>query len=168
VQLIVSEWPVTGTEHRARGTGFEALRTLITDFRRLRAEQRIEPAEWVVAAIIADKAMKSLVESNFYVVKALARTSSFAFVDTFADGWATAVSGTATIGINVAIVVDVAKEKAKIQKEIAEVEKYVSGLEAQLSNAEFISKAPARVVEGMKAKKNEGEAKLEALKGRIT
>jgi valyl-tRNA synthetase len=166
VQLIVSEWPFQSTGHRARGTGFEALRTLITDLRRLRSEQGIEAARKIEVAIVAQDS--SLIQKNVEIVKHLARAESISFVQAIPEGWPTAVSGTMTVGLNVKGAADAKAEKAKMQKEIATVETYVSGLESQLSNDEFVSKAPARVVEGMRAKKNEGEAKLEALKGRIT
>ena len=166
--LIVAEWPeAKGSGGKGQGSGFEVLQTLVTDVRRLRAEQGIEPAKMIEVGVVADAAAKVLIESNLEVVKALARASSLAFVDAIGDGWATAISGTATIGINTAGAVDVEKEKAKLEKEIAELEPYIASTTAKLANAEFTSKAPVHVVEGMKAKLAEAEGKKEAIEGRL-
>jgi valyl-tRNA synthetase len=171
-KLIVSEWPVKAAGNAPQGGGFEVLRTLITDLRRLRAEQGIEPVKKVEYAIVAQD--KSLIEQNLEIVKHLSRAETISFVEAIEDGWATAVSGTMTIGLNIAgpavggaSAIDVGAEKVKTQKEIAEIEKYVSGLEAQLSNDEFVSKAPDHVVGRMKGKLGEGKVKLNALKDRL-
>lgn len=164
-KLIVSEWPAKAAGNAPQGGGFEILRTLITDLRRLRAEQGIEPVKKVEYAIVAQD--PTLVKQNLEIVKHLARAETISFVEAIEDGWATAVSGTMSIGLNIAGAIDVSKEKEKIQKEIDEIQKYVSGLEAQLSNDEFVSKAPDHVVGQMKGKLGEGKVKLNALKDRL-
>jgi len=163
--LIVGQWPITGIGQRASGNTFEVLRMLITDIRRLRAEQGIEPVKKVEIAIVSQD--PSFVEQNVEIVKHLARVESISFVQAIEDGWATTMSGSATIGINIAGAIDIESEKAKIQKETAEIEKYVSSLEAQLSNDEFTSKAPDHVVGQMKGKLGEGKVKLAALRDRL-
>ncbi|MCW1891760.1 MAG: class I tRNA ligase family protein [Candidatus Uhrbacteria bacterium] len=168
-KLIVSEWPVEAVSRQPSviGNNFEILRTLITDMRRLRAEQGIEPVKLVEFAIVSDDAMKRLVESNIEVVKQLTRSSSVSFVSSIEEGWATAVSGMSTIGLNIAGAVDVEKEKAKLQKELAEVEPYIVSTKAKLENAEFTSRAPAHVIDGMKAKLEEAEGKKVAIEERL-
>jgi valyl-tRNA synthetase len=164
--LIIEEWPKP--EHSLSSQDmealrdFEVLRALITDLRRLRAEQGIEPGKMIEVAINTDDATKKLIESNIEIVKSLARASEIR-LELTPDGWATAVSGTATIGINVAGTVDVEKEKAKLTKELSETEAYITSTKAKLENAEFTSKAPQNVVDGMKAKLAEAEGKKTAI-----
>jgi valyl-tRNA synthetase len=167
--LIVSEWPEQGTGYGVQGTGnaFDTLRFLITDMRRLRAEQGIEPVKLVEFAIVSDEATKNLIESNIEVVKQLTRSASVTVVVSIAEGWASTVSGSATIGLNIAGAIDVEKEKAKLQKELAEVEPYIVSTKAKLANAEFTSRAPAHVIDGMKAKLEEAEGKKIAIKERL-
>ncbi len=164
-RLIIAEWPEPGRGQGAGGSEFESLRTLITDLRRLRAENGIEPAKKVTYDVVAED--KELIEENLEIIKHLARAESVSFVNAVADGWASAVSGMMTIGLDVAGAVDVSAEKQKTEKEIAEIEKYVAGLESQLSNTEFMSKAPVQVVHTMKKKLEEGKTKLEALRRRL-
>jgi valyl-tRNA synthetase len=164
-QLIIAPWPAQ--LNVAPAPEFEVIRTLVTDMRRLRAEQGIEPVKQVEFAIVASADVKKLVQENLEVVQQLARASSVAFVDTVASGWATTVSGSVTIGLNTAGTVDVAKEREKAQKEMEMTAKYVDALNKQLANTEFVSKAPASVVDGMKQKLGEAEAKLKSLEEKV-
>lgn len=163
--LIVGAWPDQGTGHRAQGADFETVRNLITDLRRLRAEHGVEPATFVENAIVSKD--RDLIESNIDVIKHLARAESISFVDAIDESWASTVSGSVSIGLNVAGAIDVDVEKAKTEKELLEIEKYVSGLETKLANNEFTSKAPAHVVEGMRKNLEEGRAKAASLKERL-
>jgi valyl-tRNA synthetase len=63
--------------------------------------------------------------------------------------------------------VDLEKEKAKLAKELEEIEKYISSTEAKLANEEFTSKAPEKVVQGMKDKLEEAKAKRDVIKARV-
>jgi valyl-tRNA synthetase len=169
--LITTRWPemhdVADIQKNASDVrAFELLRTLITDMRRLRSEQGIEPVKMVEFSLSAPADIQKLVEENLDVVKTLSRASSVSF-GSVADGWATLVSGSATIGLNVAGSVDVAKERAKTEKEIEETQNYLASLEGKLKNQEFLSKAPAKVKEDMERKYGEAQAKLGALKERL-
>lgn len=161
--LIVAEWPQSDAPRTTHDVRFESLRTLITDIRRLRAEQGIEPVKQVEIAVVTTSDVKTLLEDNMGVVTHLSRLSSVIFADATPSGWATTVSGSATIALNLAGSVDIEKERAKAQKELEDTQKYVDALNKQLANDEFTSKAPPSVVEGMKLKLSEAEAKLGAL-----
>ena len=138
----------------------------ITDLRRLRADQGIEPVKFVEFSVDTDEATKALIVSNLDVIKQLARASDIR-CELTPDGWVTAMSGTATIGLNVAGAVDIKKEKAKMQKELAELEPYIKSTKAKLGDKEFASKAPAKVIDSMKAKLVEAEGKKEAIEERL-
>ena len=166
-QLIVASWSQVRAQHAAPVQEFEVLRQLVTDMRRLRADQGVEAAKQVEIALVASSDVKKLVEENMEVVKHLARAASVAFVGAVAFGWATTVSGSATIGLNVAGSVDIVKEKDKAQKEIDATRKYVESLNVQLANGEFTSKAPASVISGMKLKLSEAEMKLKTLEEKV-
>jgi valyl-tRNA synthetase len=60
--------------------------------------------------------------------------------------------------------VDAAKEKERLNREIESVKNYISGLEKKLSNQEFVQNAPKEIVAKEKDKLDEAkgkEAKLE-------
>ena len=56
--------------------------------------------------------------------------------------------------------IDREKELARLQKEKASAEKDISVINGKLSNAGFVAKAPAQVVEAEKAKLKTAEEKL--------
>jgi valyl-tRNA synthetase len=59
--------------------------------------------------------------------------------------------------------VDVAREKAKYEKELAELEKQLGGLEKRLSNPSFLAKARPDVVEAEHLKLDQWKKKREHL-----
>ena len=67
-------------------------------------------------------------------------------------------------------IVDFSAERERLQKELAQLDKNLAGYAAKLSNASFIERAPAKVVEEEKkrqAEALENKAKVEAALARI-
>jgi len=59
---------------------------------------------------------------------------------------------------------DVAKEKDRLDKEIAKISQLAEGARKKLSNAKFVESAPADVIEKEKQKLEEADEKLNSLK----
>lgn len=165
--LIIAPWPELVNTSAGEAASFEKIRSLVSDLRRLRAEQGIEAAKKVEFSLVADEAIAELVGDNVEWIKRLVNASSLVLVDAISQGWAETVSGSATIGLNVAGAVDVVKECAKAEKELAEVEKYIASTQAKLQNADFIAKAPEQVVRTMEEKLAEAMEKQKALRKRV-
>ncbi len=168
-QLIVVEWPTSSSnvEHQTSNE-FEVLRQLVTDLRHLRAEQGIEAAKFVEYSIVANPDQSQLIEQNFEVIKSLTRAETINLVESIPEGWATDVSGTMTIGLNLAGAIDIEAEKVKLQKEIDELAPYIKSTKAKLENTEFTSKAPEHVVAGMREKLDEAKTKKRAMEERMS
>jgi len=166
-QLMVSEWPSEESQASEAEKRFETIKTLVTDLRRLRSEQGIEPVKFVEFAVVADHAGSQIIEKNMEVVKSLCRAEKIILADKIDDGWAAAVSGSMTIGLNLAGAVDVEAEKMKLQKEMEDLIPYIESTEKKLSNSEFTAKAPEKVVKGMQDKLEEAKHKLAALEQRL-
>jgi valyl-tRNA synthetase len=69
-------------------------------------------------------------------------------------------------------VIDLAAERARLEKEIAKVDADIRRVDAKLGNANFLANAPEEVVEGEREKREEAETRrrkiteaLERLKG---
>ncbi|MFC1735977.1 valine--tRNA ligase [Candidatus Hydrogenedentota bacterium] len=60
--------------------------------------------------------------------------------------------------------IDMDKERARLEKEVANFERLLKGVQGKLSNKNFVDKAPAAVVEKEKAKRDEYAEKVEKLK----
>ena len=163
--LIVAKWP-TALPLTEGVSGFDVVRSLVTDMRRLRLENGIEPAKQVAFAIAAPQDVQKLLEENNDIVKTLVRASSIAF-NAIPEGWALTVSGGTTVGLDLAGAIDMKKERAKTEKEVETTERYIASLGEKMKNREFMEKAPLKVKEDMDRKYGEAEAKLAALKERM-
>ncbi|MFA4954277.1 MAG: class I tRNA ligase family protein [Patescibacteria group bacterium] len=163
--LLVAEWPQGEYAEQAAVRDFELIKNLIVDIRRLRSEQGVEAAAFVEACLVGAHG-HAPIQENAAIIKQLARLSNLKFSDAIPEGWATALSGSLSVGIDVAGTVDKEKEAAKTQKDIAALKPYIETTRAKLADTEFTSKAPAKVVASMQSKLDEAEAKLKVLEGR--
>ncbi len=138
---------------------------VITSIRKMRAENKIEPAVKVPAIIYGHKALGDLHRSAPDIIR-LARLGDFTLEekgDKIEGAAADVVSGI-EIFIPLSGLVDLEKEKERMAKEIANLESYVAGLRRKLDNAQFATNAPAAIVAQEKARLAEAEEKLTKLK----
>ena len=63
--------------------------------------------------------------------------------------------------------IDVEEELKKLQHDLAYYEGFLASVRKKLGNERFVQNAPAQVVENERAKQNDAEAKIKALKERI-
>ncbi|MFA6427754.1 MAG: valine--tRNA ligase [Candidatus Magasanikbacteria bacterium] len=151
------------------GKDFSLLQKIITGIRSVRAENKIEPAK-LLRVVMSAGNENTLFENNVEVIKKLARLEDLK-IEEKTEKPANAI-GFVESGVEVFIslegVVDFAKEKERLTKEIAQLKGYVTVLEKKLSNKEFVNNAPAEVVEKEKNKLKEGKSKLEKLGGQLS
>ncbi|MGG6242216.1 valine--tRNA ligase [Nodosilinea sp. AN01ver1] len=77
------------------------------------------------------------------------------------------VTGTVQVLIPLTGVVDVDALRAKVEKDLGKVEAEIKSLSGRLSNAGFVDKAPAEVVQGARDALTEAEAQAAILKSRL-
>ena len=63
--------------------------------------------------------------------------------------------------------IDVAAECARLKKELEKLEKDVANAERQLGNQNFLAKAPASVVEGLRRQKHENKGLIEKTQSKM-
>ena len=73
-----------------------------------------------------------------------------------------------TLLIPLAGIVDVEKEKERLNKEIANLTGFIARLKAQLSNEAFVSKAPVNIVEEKKKSLSDSELSLQKINDILT
>lgn len=164
--LITADWPQglpLQISFNAALDRFEKIKNFVSSVRQFRSFKGIEPAIEVECAAAVDGRERVIIEQNIDIVQKLSRIK-LKFVKSLPENWAPA-HGFVSIALNIHGSID-EKEQKKIQKEIAELEKYVSLQSTKLADNEFVSKAPAQVVENMKSKVAEAEKRLKALKGK--
>lgn len=108
--------------------------------------------------------------ANQALIFKLARLESLEKVEEFPKGCATVAVDGATFGLPLAGVIDVAAEKARLEKNLGKLAKELGGLRGRLNNPKFVASAPEDVVTEAKANlaaREEEEAKLKAALDRV-
>ena len=120
---------------------------IVTAVRTIRGEMRIAPATTLPVTVRPAPEHAELLAETASLVEFLARSRlTVAPHATRPPGSALAVVGPSEVYVELAGVVDVAAEQARIEKELARVAESVRHLEARLNRPEFLTRAPAEVV----------------------
>ena len=138
-------------------TQMAVLQDLIVSVRNLRAELKVEPKVKVPIQVFAhEPEIRRLIEDNRGAVERLGNVEQVVFVDSSLAKIAGARS-TARFDVHVVYEkkIDVAAECERLKKELEKIEKEIANGQRQLSNEQFLAKAPAKVVEGLKARAEE-------------
>lgn len=160
-QLIVAAWPKSedALKNEQAEADYVQVQEIVSAIRNLRAENKVEPAKKIVAQFKATDT--TFLKSQFAVIKALARLEEITFVDEKpAQAAATIVSGV-EVYLPLADLLDLDKEKERLDKEIAHIKGYITGQEKKLGNKAFVAKAPEAVVAGEQEKLADAKEKLE-------
>ncbi len=122
---------------------------LVSEVRALRSEMNVPPGAKVDLLVSgAGEMTRKRLAEQVEIVTRLARLSSVEAVDhPLPKGSALFVIGEATAAIPLAGVIDLAAERARLEKEVGKLEKEATKLERKLGNADFLAKAPEEVVE---------------------
>jgi len=127
----------------------EAVMEVIRAVRTLRSEMDVPPGRKVEAILVTSSS--DIFAAGQESIKSLARLSKLEFVtqppSTEHARFVSAHLPMADVYIPLAGLVDVDKETARLTNELAEVEKELARTSAKLSNEQFISKAPAHIIE---------------------
>lgn len=121
----------------------EAVRVI----RNLRASANVSPAKKVSVKVIANDNISPAFKNHTAMVCSLAGIENFAVVDSKPSGHLVSLMGATEVCLDLAGVIDVPVELARVENELAKVEKEMAKISVKLENADFVSKAPAEVVD---------------------
>ncbi len=149
----------------AAETNMAIVQDLIVSVRNLRAELKVEQKQKVPIQIYTqDAEIKSLLEENQSAIQRLANVESVTFV---AKSLSQMAGARSTARFDVLVIyekkIDVAAERQRLTKESEQMEKEMANSQRQLGNEQFLAKAPAKVVEGMRKRL----AELEVLREKV-
>ena len=133
-------------------TEMAILQDLIVSVRNLRAELKVEPKVKVPIEVVAHEAeIRGLFEQNLAAIERLAGVEKITFMESSLGNLPGARS---TSRFDVHLVyekkIDIAAERVRLTKELEKIEKQLTGAQARLGDEQFLSKAPAHVVEGLR------------------
>ena len=134
----------------------EKLIAVIKAIRARRTEMNVPPSR-KTKIYIETKLPEAFSEQTFPFFIRLASASEVDVASSFdgiisADNAAQIITDSATVYLPISELIDIEKEKARLNDELVKVRSEISRLENKLSNQGFLAKAPAQVVEGEKAK----------------
>ena len=138
----------------AAETEMAILQDLIVSVRNLRAELKVEPKVKVPIEVFAhEPEIRRMIEQNRGAVERLANVEKISFVESSLAKLAGARS-TARFDVHVIYEkkIDVAAECERLKKELEKIEKEIGNGQRQLGNEQFLAKAPAKVVEGLRTR----------------
>ncbi|MGQ0846312.1 MAG: valine--tRNA ligase [Sporichthyaceae bacterium] len=154
--IVIAQWPKARPDliDPAAEAQIVAVQDLVTEIRRFRADQGLPPAKKVAARIVADGSVAGLAE-HADQIKALTKLTPAE--DGFVAGATLQVPG-ANVELDLSGAIDVEAERARLTKDLAAAQAEIVAADAKLANAEFIGKAPEKVVDKIRARRETGQA----------
>ena len=169
--IMIAPYPRRERDDEAAEHDMAMVMDAVTAIRTIRGEMRISPGTALSVTIRPKADDRALFAATAGLIGALARAD--VGVDPAASrqrDTALAVLGASELYVDLAGVVDLAAERARLEKEIRRAAEAVSFIEAKLGRADFIERAPAEIVEKERQRLQEQrqtQAKLEASLGWI-
>jgi len=145
------------------------LKTVVAECRRLRSEMGLNPGERVPLLTLGDA---NFVAAASPLLKALARLADVRQLDDeaafTAATQAAPVAMAGELRLALQVVIDLAAEQARLDREVARLEGEIGKAEAKLGNAGFVARAPAAVVEQERARLTDFRQALDRLRHQRT
>ena len=153
--LIVAKWPEYREDlaFKAEGAAMESVMEAIRAIRARRTEMNVPPSKKAALFILTSK--PQVYEEGEGFIQRLAYADTVTMLDAEPenlDGMVTITTADAKLYIPMGQLVDVAKEIARITKELEAAQKFLKSLEGKLSNEKFVSRAPEAVVNAEREK----------------
>jgi valyl-tRNA synthetase len=165
--LLLAQWPVLAAPPGAEAAATEMnwVIDLIKGVRSVRAEMNV-PAGAKVPLVLTGASEESAARlaRNIDVIATLARLSSAQAAPGIPGGSAQFVLGEAVVALPLGDVIDFAKERARLEKDLKKAQDEIARFEAKLGNEQFVAKAPAEVL----AEQREKLADARALAARLS
>jgi valyl-tRNA synthetase len=152
--LVHADWPTYGDDLIDAEADREMnwVIGLIEGIRSARQQMHV-PVGLYLPLVVKDmgEAAKAAWDRNEVLIKRLARIDDLTVVDAFPKGCATVPMEGASFGLPLADIIDVAEEKARLEKSLQKLAKEIGGMKGRLGNPKFVESAPEEVVEETRA-----------------
>ncbi|MCT8159547.1 valine--tRNA ligase [Pseudoruegeria sp. SHC-113] len=171
--LVHADWPTYGAELVDAEADREMnwVVGLIESIRSTRAEMHVPAgAKIPMVQLELDEAGKGAWERNAALILKLGRIEALSEATEAPKGAVTIAVAGGTFCLPLADIIDVAEEKARLEKTLGKLAKDMGGLRGRLNNPKFVASAPEEVVEenrALLAEKEGEEAKLRAALARL-
>ena len=167
--LALSEWPALAFTDDKAEAEIGWVIDLITAIRSVRAEMNVT-AQIPLVLAAASAETKARAERWGEFIKRLARVSDISSAPAAPAGSVQLLVRGEVAALPLKGVIDLAAERARLAKEMAKADADIARVDAKLSNANFVARAPEEVVEEEKEKREEAlarKAKIAEALGRL-
>jgi valyl-tRNA synthetase len=154
--LTVAAWPTAAATDPETERRVGVLQHLVSEVRRFRSDQGIKPGQPLPARITGLEAVGLGDQEPFIRALVKLEPAGEGF-DATAD---LAVSDQLTVALDTSGTIDVAAERARLEKALKAAEKELAGTTGKLGNEAFLAKAPDAVVDKIKARRAAAEADI--------
>ncbi|MGW3102844.1 valine--tRNA ligase [Streptomyces sp. NPDC001100] len=160
--VVIADWPTdSGFRDAAAEAEIESLQQVITEVRRFRSDQGLQPGQKVPARLDLSGTQLAAHEA---AIRQLLRLQPEG--DGFSATATLPVAG-ATVALDLSGTIDVAAERKRLAKDLASAEKEKAQAEAKLGNEAFLAKAPDNVVEKIRTRLTKAEEDIVRLQNQI-
>jgi len=169
--LIIAPWPEADPLDEKAEAEMEPIMEMVRAIRNARAEYEVEPSRAIEAIVVAGK-KRDLVASQADILTRLARVdpSKLRIEEELAEKPTRALALVVSdyeIFLPLAGLVDVDRERARLAAELEKIQQEIARAEKLLGNEDFVSKAPAEVVDKERAKLKDHRQRHSKLKERL-
>ncbi len=167
--IMVSPWPKQKPEEKdaEAAEAFAIVQEMISGIRNIKSEMKIPLSKEVEALVrVEDDHLRSIIEAHGRYFKRLARVQKLTVGKDLEKPPASAsvVVGRHVVYVPLEGLINVEVERRRLQKEIEQKEQFLKRLEAKLGNEQFLTKAPAEVVERERQKARDATEELKKLR----
>lgn len=181
--LMISEWPneqLFLEQPTIQSFRFELMKSMVEEIRKTRQENNIDPSKKISIVIDTKNASTETSQEHLHeflhkqegLIKNLRTGVEKLEIISSGEKPDNAVATQPLNGINTYILmeglIDIEKEKSRIEKEIASIETFVAGLEKRLGDKNFVSKAPEQIINQQKETLEKKQSELAELKKHLT
>ncbi|MGB0972328.1 MAG: class I tRNA ligase family protein, partial [Mycobacterium sp.] len=166
--LVIADWPTPSgfAVDQAAAQRVADMQKLITEVRRFRSDQGLADRQKVPARLSG--ITSAGLDAQVQPVAALAWLTPPA--DIFAPSASLEVrlsAATVVVELDTSGTVDVAAERRRLEKELAAAQKELAGTAGKLANEGFLAKAPAEVVDNIRARQQVAGEEVERITARL-
>jgi valyl-tRNA synthetase len=165
--LVTAQWPYADAAAISAATEeeFALLQDMVRQVRNVRTQHNVPPKRLVNAAVEARGQVAGLVSDNLHLLRSQAGIDRITVDDRLGSPPANAAAVTAgDVRLYVLDIIDVEAERARLDKQAEVLGKGIAGLEAKLDNENFLTKAPADLVQRERERLGRLKAELAAVR----
>ncbi|MGV1752627.1 valine--tRNA ligase [Agrobacterium sp. CG674] len=163
--LCHTDWPTPEFRDDAAAAEINWLVDLVSGIRSTRAEMNVPPGATAPLVIVAaNPTTEARLDRHSAAIRRLARADEIRAADVAPKGSAQLVLGEATVCIPLGNLIDVAAEKARLDKAIGKAEAELERIDKKLSNEKFVANADPEVVAADRERKAELDMQVASLR----